>query len=66
MAIKVDDLDARDWQLCQLYLQGMHRIGAAAHEPWELDLERWAEQPERLPRTSTIRKLRLRFTDPNP
>jgi len=59
MAIKVDDLDARDWQ-------GMHRIGATAHEPWELDLERWAEQPERLPRTSTIRKLRLRFMDPNP
>jgi hypothetical protein len=63
MAIKPKDLDPRDRELCQRYLEGMRRQGLEAHEPWELELETWAQQPGRLLRASTIRKLRLRFAD---
>jgi hypothetical protein len=60
MASKPKDLDPRDQELCQLYLEEMRRRGLEAHEPWELDLETWAQRG-RLPRASTIRKLHLRF-----
>jgi hypothetical protein len=63
MASKPTDLNLRDWELCQLYLQEMRRKGAAAHEPWEFELETWSRQRGAVPRASTIRRLRLRFTD---
>ena len=63
MASKPNDLKLRDWELCRLYLEEMRRKGAAAHEPWEYELETWAQRREAVPRASTIRRLRLRFAD---
>jgi hypothetical protein len=40
----------------------MNRKGLSAYEPWEQELEIWANNPDRYPRTSTVAKLRIRFS----
>ena len=39
----------------------MKRTGLSAHEPWEMELEAWAADSNRYPRSSAVARLRLRF-----
>jgi hypothetical protein len=55
------NLSQKDWELCCRYVQEMTHTGLLAHEPWELELETWAANPDRYPRKSTVKKLRIRF-----
>jgi hypothetical protein len=55
------ELSAGDRELCALYIEKMRREGLQAHEPWEHELEAWAADPARVPRQSTIRRLRIRL-----
>jgi hypothetical protein len=61
MRQKNSDLSQKDWELCRRYVEQMKRTGLPAHEPWEMELQGWAADPDRYPRSSTITKLRLRF-----
>jgi hypothetical protein len=55
------DLGQRDLDLCRLYVEEMNRKGSPAYEPWEQELVAWATDPDRVPRRSTVAKLRVRF-----
>jgi hypothetical protein len=57
------DLVPKDRDRCLLYVEEMNRKALPAHEPWEQELVAWAENPDRLPRKSTLEKLRLRFPE---
>ncbi len=58
------DVTGKDWELCRLYVDEMKRKGQSPHEPWEQELEAWAANPDRYPRSSTIAKLRIRLAKP--
>jgi hypothetical protein len=55
------DLNQKDWELCCRYIEELNGRGLSAHEPWEMELQGWAANPDCYPRGSTIIKLRLRF-----
>ncbi len=55
--------NAKDWDLCCRYVDNLRRNDLSPHEPWELELETWANNREHVPRPSTIHRLRLRFPD---
>lgn len=57
------DFTSKDWELCRRYIDELRLQGLSPHEPWELELETWADQQGHLPRRSTIHRLRLRFPD---
>ena len=61
MKTRREDLSPKDWDSCHLYLNEINRNGLLAHEPWEPELVAWAADPDRIPRRSTITKLRLGF-----
>jgi hypothetical protein len=61
MKIRNPDLRREDWEFCRTYVKEMELKGLSACEPWELELEAWAANPDRQPRKSTVIKLRLRF-----
>jgi hypothetical protein len=61
MKIRNPELSRKDWQLCCTYVEEMRQRGLSAYEPWELELEAWAANPDRQPGKSTVTKLRLRF-----
>ena len=61
MKARPSDLMPKDRDLCLLYLEEMNRKGRPAYEPWERELVAWAEDLDRLPRKSTLKRLRLRF-----
>jgi len=63
MKARNPNLSRKDWELCCAYIEEMERKGVGAHEPWELDLVRWAVDANRHPRASTVAKLRIRFPD---
>lgn len=60
MKIKNPEITPKDWQQCCTYVEEMKHKGQSAHEPWELELQRWAADPNRQPRRSTVARLRLR------
>ena len=55
--------NSKDRELCLRYIDDLRRQGLSPHEPWELQLEIWAEDQEHLPSHSTLRRLRLHFPD---
>ncbi len=63
MTIKPEELNSKDWGLCCRYIDDLRRNDLSPHEPWELQLETWANNQEHISGQSTIRKLRLRFPD---
>jgi len=65
MTIKSEELNSKDWELCRRYIDDLRRNDLSPHEPWELELETWANNREHIPRASTIRRLRLRSPDPS-
>jgi len=60
MKIKNAEISQKDWQQCCIYVQEMKHKAQLAHEPWELELQNWAADPNRQPRRSTVARLRLR------
>ena len=61
MKIRNHDLSPNDFELCRIYINQLSKKGLSAQEPWELQLENWAINPDRPPSKSTVTRLRLRF-----
>ena len=63
MRARTPNLSRKDWELCCAYLEELKQKGLSPYEPWEFELEAWAADPNRPPRSSTVAKLRIRFSN---
>jgi hypothetical protein len=63
MRARTPNLSRKDWELCCAYLEELKQTRLSPYEPWEFELEAWAANANRVPRGSTVAKLRIRFSN---